>query len=179
MDYILIIFLLASLLLIIYIYFSWIISSIKYWIPQVWTYSSDFLLINKYLKNLNWKWKRLLDLWSWTWRALRFFEKAYWMKTTWYEIDLWNYIISKFLNYLFNCKSEIHKKNYNDAQFKNYNFIYLYLFPKNMMKLEDHIFKKADKWTIIIANSFKFPKNKPIEIIKNKKWKDRIFIYKV
>lgn len=167
-------------LTIVFIYILWIRNSIKYGIPQVWTYNSDFILIRKYFDNLsNHKWKRLIDLWSWTWWALRFFEKHYWMKTVWYEVDLWNFLISKFLNNLFKCKSEIFKKNLNNVDLSGFDYIYLYLFPEFLANIEDSIFRKAKKWTIIITNSFQFSKNKAIEIIKSKKWKDRIFIYKV
>lgn len=166
-------------LLFIILYILSIINSIKYKVPQVCTFWSDFKVMINNLSKYNLEWKKIIDLWSWTWKVLRFFEKKFKMRVTWYEIDLWNIIISKIYNKIFWCNAEIINKNYFEEDLTKYDFIYVYLFPKLMDKIEEKIWKEAKKWTIIFSNAFRFANNKPIEILKNEKKEEEIYIYKI
>ena len=153
-------------------------NNIKYIVPQVSTFKSDFEVLRKWLKKYNLRWKKILDLWSWIWKAIRFFEREFDMKATWCEIDLSNTIIAKILNKIFGSKCEVIKWNYFKLDLKQYDFIYIYLFPELMEKVEEKIWKDAKKWTIIFVNAFKFQKHKPIDIFY-KNWKEKIFVYEV
>lgn len=161
------------------LYFMSMISWVFYKVPQVSTFKSDFLVMKKNLWKYNLKWKKIVDLWSWIWKTLRFFEKEFEAKTYWYEVDLANFLISKVLNKIHDSKSKIIFWNFKKADLEEYDFIYVYLLPKIMEKIEDFIFSKSNKWTIIFSNAFKFKNKLPIEIIKDEKWKEEIYVYKV
>jgi len=156
-----------------------IINSFRFKVPQVSTFKSDFKVMKKWLKKYNLEWKKIADLWSWTWKVLRFFEKEFNMKTTWYEIDLANILIAKVVNKIYWLNSIFYKKDYLKADLKKYDIIYIYLFPELIEKIENKIWNECNKWTIVISNAFKFKKHKPINVLKNKKWEEEVFLYKV
>lgn len=161
------------------IFINSVINSIIYWVPQVWTFWSDIEIMKLWLQKYNLSWKKIVDLWSWTWKSLRFFEKNFKMKTSWYEVDFSNYLISKILNKIFWLHSKIVRSDFLKAKLDEYEFIYLYLFPELMIKLEDFIFSQSKKWTIIFSNAFNFKNRIPIEILLGKNWKEEVYIYKV
>ena len=167
------------IILIIIIVFISLLNSIIYKVPLVWTFLSDFNVMKKWLKKYNLKWKYLVDLWSWTWKVLRFFEREFNMKTTGYEIDLWNILIAKFFNKIFWLKAKIVKKSYFDTNLSKYDYIYIYLYPELIEKIQEKIWYDCKEWTIIFSNAFKLKKYKPIEILKDEKWNDEIYIYKI
>jgi len=160
------------------LYFMSLINYIRFKVPQVSTFSSDFKVLKDNLWKYNLEWKKIADMWSGIGKVIRFVEKEFWAKSTGYEIDLSNVIIWKILNKVFWSKSKIIKWNYFEADLKKYDFIYIYLFPCLMEKVEEKIFSDAKKWTIIFVNAFKFWKHKPIDIFY-KNWKEKIFVYKV
>lgn len=162
----------------VFVYFLSLKNSLKYKVPQVSTFDSDFRVLEKYLWKYNLKWKKIIDFWSWIWKIIRFFEKKYYMISTWYEIDLWNILIAKLLNKILKSKSKIINKSYFDANLSKYDYIYVYLFPSLIDKVEKKIFSEGKKWTIIFVNAFKFNKHKPIDVFL-KNGKEKIFIYKI
>lgn len=56
----------------------------------------------------------------------------------------------------------IFNKNYSDA-----NIIYIYLLPKGVKKLEEKLAKELKKKTIIITQTYHFPKLKPFKKQEN------------
>jgi len=173
-----IIIILTILLVWTLLYFMSLINYFRFKVPQVSTFSSDFKVLKDNLWKYNLEWKKIADMWSGIGKVIRFLEKEFWAKPTGYEIDLSNVIIWKILNKVFWSKSKIIKWNYFEADLKKYDFIYIYLFPCLMEKVEEKIFSDAKKWTIIFVNAFKFWKHKPIDIFY-KNWKEKIFVYKV
>jgi len=166
-------------LFIIFLFVLSIINSMIYWVPQVWTFKSDIEIMKIWLKKYNLSWKKIIDLWSWTWKTLRFLEKYFEAKLTWYEIDLFNYLLSRFLNKIFWLNANIKKDDFLKANLQDFDFIYIYWFPKLMDKYENFIFSKAKKWTIIFSNAFKFKNKIPIEILVDKAWIPEMYIYKI
>lgn len=166
-------------LFIVFIYISSVFNSIKYWVPQVWTFGSDIEVMKKWLEKYNLKWKKIIDLWSGTWKSIRFFEKYFWAKTTWYEIDFGNYLVSLLLNKIYWLNANIKRSDFKNANLVDYDFIYIYLFPKIMERIKTFIFSKSNKWTIIFSNAFLFKDKIPIEILKNSNWKEELYVYKV
>ena len=75
--------------------------------------------------------------------------------------------------------AKIIKWNYLKIDLNKYDFIYIYLLPKIIDKAEKRIWEKAKKWTIIFSNAFKFINHTPIEILKDEKGKEEIYVYKV
>lgn len=179
LQYILWFIFIVIFLLFIIVFLLWLINSIIYKVPQVSTFQSDFNVLKKFLVKYKPSWKKIVDLGSWTWKTIRFFEKEFNMNTFWYEIDFWNFLISVFLNKLFWLNSTIFRNNYLKADISNYDFIYIYLFTELMKGIESRIWNSAKKWTIIISNAFKLLDHKPIEVLYDDKWKEEIYIYKV
>jgi hypothetical protein len=68
--------------------------------------------------------------------------------------------------------------DFSSADIHEADYIYLYLFPQQMLDIEDRIFASLKKDGLVIANTFPFGKHIPFQIIKNRKWKERIFLYK-
>lgn len=155
-----------------------LINSIKYKVPQVSTFNSDLEIIKKAFWKYGLKWKKIVDLGSGIWKITRLLEKDFWTKSTGYEIDLSNVIISKILNKIFSSNAKIIRWNYFKADLKKYDFIYVYLFPVLMEKIEEKIWADSKKWTIIFVNAFKFKNHETIDIFY-KNWKEKIFVYKV
>ncbi len=167
------------LLIILFFYISSVINFIRLNVPQIATYNSDFEIMKKWLIKYNLQWKKIIDLWSWTWKSLRFFEKYFNARATWYEIDYSNYLVSIILNKFNWLNSNINRANFLKANLNEFDFIYMYLFQETMDKYADFIFSNSKKWTIIFANAFKFSNKKPIEILYWVNWKEEIYIYQV
>lgn len=162
----------------VFIYFLSLKNSLKYKVPQVSTFSSDFVVLEKYLWKYDLKWKKIVDLWCGIWKVVRFFEKKYKMKAFWYEIDSWNVLIARIINKIFSSKVKVSRWDYFNVNLNKYDFIYIYLYPQLMDKVEKKIWKDAAKWTIIFVNAFKLNKHKPIDIFL-KNGKEKIFVYKI
>ncbi|HKL44337.1 MAG TPA: class I SAM-dependent methyltransferase [Candidatus Absconditabacterales bacterium] len=122
----------------------------------------------------------MLDLGCGDGKVLRFFQKTYNLKKCiGYDINPYATIRGKILNKLKGHKNiKIYKKNFLDAKLKGYDYIYTYLRPSQLADIENRLRKNKDKSTIIISNSFEYSKHKPFKILKDKKGKEIIFLYK-
>jgi hypothetical protein len=171
-------FVLIFLVLIIFLYTSSLLNNIIYKVPQVSTFNSDLDILKQVFNKYYINWKKMADLWSWTWKMLRLFEKEYEMNATWFEIDFWNVLISKIISKSLGLKNKSIKQNYFQADLKGFDFVYIYMFPCLMKRVEEKIWSSCEKWTIIFVNAFKFENQQPIEVFR-KNWKDKIFVYEV
>jgi hypothetical protein len=145
--------------------------------PYVWTFKRHFII----MKNIRIKPNaNILDLWCWDWKALRFFNKYFKLKKiTWYDINPYAIIRWKIINKITKNKNiELTHKNFLNTDIKWFDYIYIYLWTKQLAEIEDRIRKNKEKHTIIISNSFQFKKHKTLKTFKNKKWKNAIFLYK-
>lgn len=145
--------------------------------PYVWSFKRHLELMEKLSIKDNWS---LLDLWCGDGKALRFFDKNFNLrKLVWYDINKYAIFLGKILNkILWHKKIDIKLKDFTKWEIKWYDYIYFYLRPSQLARIEKRVREKKDKNTIIISNSFEFSKHKPYEIIKNRKWKKSIFLYK-
>jgi len=155
-----------------------LINNIIYKVPQVSTFKSDFKVLKDNLWKYNLEWKKIADLGSWIWKVIRFLEKEFWAKVTGYEIDYSNVIIAKIINKIFSSKTNVIRWNYFKVDLKQYDYIYVYLYPVLMEKLEEKIWSDAKKWTIVFVNAFKFQNHEPIDVFY-KGWREKIFVYKI
>ena len=119
------------------------------------------------------KWKKIVDLWCGDGKALRFFEKEFWLKWVWYDINHFAITYGKILNKLLKSNIKLYRQNFIWIDLQKFDYIYVYLFPEFMEKIEDWIFEDKKKDTIIISNSFKFKKHKPFKIVGEK-----IYLYR-
>jgi hypothetical protein len=72
----------------------------------------------------------------------------------------------------------MYKQDFSKANLSRYDYIYVYLLPQQMAAIESWIFEHMSTHAIIISNSFQFAIHKPYEVIKDKKGKPSIFLYK-
>ena len=167
---ILLIILILIVLIIWYYYISFIKSLFFTKVPYVWTFNRQLKILKKLdLK----KGSKILDLWCWDWKALRFFEKEFWLKWVWYDINTFAILYGKLLNKLFKSNIKIFRWNFLKQDISKYDYIYLYLFPDFLAKIEDWIFENKKKDAVIISTAFTFKKHKPFKIIA---WKIYLYI---
>ncbi|USN58994.1 MAG: hypothetical protein H6767_02695 [Candidatus Peribacteria bacterium] len=101
------------------------------------------------------------------------------MQATGYEIDLSNYLIGKILNLITKIPVNIQLKNYLKSDLSQFEVIYIYLYPELMEVLDTKIWSEATPGTLVICNAFQFEKRTPIEVLKDEKGKEEVFIYRV
>jgi len=140
-------------------------------VPYVGSFNRQLEMMKKL--NLK-KWKKIIDLWCGDGKALRFFEKQFWLKGTGYDINSFAILYWKLVNKIVKSNINLYKQDFTKIEnLKDFDYIYIYLFPEFMEKIEDWIFENKNKDTIIISNSFQFKKNRPFQIIDEK-----IYLYK-
>lgn len=125
------------------------------------------------------KWSTIVDLGCGDGKALRFFSKEFWLKCVGYDLNPFVILYGKIINFLLWFKYiSLIRSNFSKAQLAHYDYVYVYLFPNQLLAIEDWIFEHISKDCIIISNSFTFDKHEPFEIIYNQKNKKVIYIYK-
>ena len=144
--------------------------------PTISSFDKDLKIMKKLKLE---KWKKILDLWCANWKALRFFESEFSLIWEWYDINFFAIKWWRILNKIRKSKTKLFWKNFFESDVKKYDYIYIYLLPVQMESIEDWLFKNILKDTVIISNAFKFKKNLPFDVIKNDKWKEKIFLYKL
>lgn len=178
MEIFVLILLSIFLLCCMFFYFGLLYSVFKTKVPYVPSFNSELKLM---WQQLHLKpWKSLVDLGCGDWKSLRFLQKTFWLsRADWFDINPMPIFLWKIYNFFQHAKNvNLYCRDFNQVDLKRYDYVYLYLFPELLEKIEDDIFSKIDEKTIIISNSFQFKKHKPIEILKNENWKSKIYIYR-
>lgn len=167
----LLLFILCLIVILTYFYFlCYLKSLIKSNVPYVSSFNRQLKILKKLKIE---KWKKIVDLWCWNWKVLRFFENYFNLIWTWYDINLFAILYWKIINKIKKSDIKLIKADFLKQEIKQYDYIYLYLFPNFLEKIEDRIFENKNKDAIIISTAFKFKKNKPFKIINEK-----IYLYK-
>lgn len=110
---------------------------------------------------------------------MRFFSKTYNLVGDGYELQGFPYRYGKLLNHLFGYTTiTLSNKNFMLADLKRYDYIYVYLLPQQLAHIESWIFKNITDDAIIVSNSFQFALHQPFQIIKDKKGRASIFLYR-
>ena len=123
--------------------------------------------------------KTLVDLWCGDGKALRFFTQQFGVHCDGYELQSFPYHYGRFCNYLlWYPQIHLYKKNFHQADLGCYDYIYVYLLPKQMAQIEDRIFQHMKSDAIIISNSFQFAFHKPYSTINDTRGKPNIFLYR-
>ena len=143
--------------------------------PFVSSFDSDLKLI-KWL-NLT-KWKKIVDLWCGSAKALRFFESEFALLWDGYDINFFAIIWGLFWNKIKKSKVNLYWKNFFEADLKKYDYVYIFLLPKQLAYIESRLFKNIKDDCVVISSSFEFKKNKPYKIVSNQNWRSRIYLYR-
>lgn len=94
-----------------------------------------------------------------------------------YEKNELLYLFAKIFNRRPNLK--FYCSDFFQIDLSQFDYIYVFLFPFLLEKLEPKIEKEAKKGAFIISNSFIFPRLKPVKILESPKKLETIYIYKV
>jgi len=174
-----------SLLLIVIVFSAWRViyellvflfkkNTLAMYVPS---FNRHIRLMKDQLKLISWK--KLVDLGCGDAKAMRFFAKTFWLQCDGYELQRFPYLYGKLINFvLWYKKLTVYRQDFSQANLKRYDYIYVYLLPQQMAHIESRIFKHISDNAIIISNSFQFAVHKPYKVIKDKKGKPSIFLYK-
>lgn len=159
------------------LFFIWLLKKDKE-APYVDTFDKEIRLMKENLHLI--EWKKLVDLWCGDGKALRFFVKNFKVQWTWYDINVFALLLGSIINYCLSYQKEIKfiKSDFMKADLSKFDYVYVYLLPKQMAFIEDWIWENIKKDAIIISNSFQFKKHTPYEVVNNKKNKWCLFLYK-
>lgn len=126
------------------------------------------------------QWAKIIDLWCGDARALRFFNKHFELEDiTWYDINPYPILIWKIINKIQWQKNiKLYRQNFLKASIEDYDYIYMYLLPKQMTNIEEWIWQNKREKTVIISNTFQFKTHPAFQVVKNNKWKNVLFLYK-
>lgn len=70
------------------------------------------------------------------------------------------------------------RTNLKKAQLQHYDYVYIYLWPEQLITIEDWMFEYISKNCIIISNSFTFVKHLPFDVIHDERGKKVIYLYR-
>jgi len=145
--------------------------------PYVGTFNYQLKLMKRKLKLK--AGKTLVDLGCGDGKAMRFLQKTYNLKyCEGYDLNRVAICRGKLLNLVLRVKKvHIKRKNFLKIDLSKYDYIYLYLLPDQLAKIENWIWETCKKDVVIVTNSFQFAKHKPKKILKNKKGKGVIYLY--
>jgi SAM-dependent methyltransferase len=121
---------------------------------------------------------KIIDLGCGDGKALRFFSRHYWVKCQWYDINFFAIFYGRVINFIKGYTIKLFLKDFKYAPIGNVDYIYLYLFPEQLVSIEDWLFSWVKEWTLLISTTFHFKKHMPFDTIKDRKGQDRIFLYR-
>ncbi|MCX6822659.1 MAG: methyltransferase domain-containing protein [candidate division SR1 bacterium] len=122
--------------------------------------------------------KKILDLGCGDGKALRFFARHYGLNCQGYDINTFAIRYGRLINRIQGYKMKLVLKDFKHAPIGDTDYIYLYLFPGQMVSIEDWVFSGVKEGTILISTTFHFKKHIPFQIIKDRKGRDRIYLYR-
>ena len=145
--------------------------------PYVPSFDYHLRVMKKHLKLETWS--TIVDLWCGDGKALRFFSKEFWLKWIGYDLNPFVILYGKLIDRLFGYKHiKLIRSNFSKAQLARYDYVYVYLFPNQLIAIEDRMFENISKDCIIISNSFTFVKHEPFDIIHDGRGKKVIYLYR-
>lgn len=146
--------------------------------PYVPSFDTDLLLIKKHITFK--KWDSIVDLWCGDGKVLRFFSQYFWLKGVWYDSNPFVIFYGKILNIVFGYKDiRLVRSDFVHANLDYYDYVFLYLFPEQVLDMEDWIFSSVSENTIILSNSFAFFYHVPFKIILDENNTKIIYLYRI
>ena len=124
-------------------------------------------------------WSSLVDLWCGDGSALRFFSQYYNLRSLegfdTNSVAIWRGKITNLCNH-----NNIHlfTQNFLSVDLQKYDYIYLFLLPKQLDDIQEWLQKNMRPDTVIICNTFLFTKRKPYQELWSHDSKSVIRLYK-
>jgi hypothetical protein len=145
-------------------------------VPFVPTYTSDIEFI---VKKFNIQPSQVFyDLGSGDGKVCFLVNKLTGAKCVGFELTLWTHLLAALKLKVKSKKSKVEFRNTNffKANWQEADFIYGYLYPPLMGRVEEKFLKESKSGSIAIIRDFPFPNLKPQEVIKRPK-EHEIYIY--
>ncbi len=174
------IFLIVSLvfvLLVLFVNFSGFLGFILTRVPYVRTYRSEIKFIAEKLSiSSN---DIFYDLGSGDGRVVFLINKLSGATCVGYELTWWTHLLAKLKLVVKGQRSNVEFKNQNffKHSWNGANYIYGYLYPPLMGRVEEKFLTDCKPGSVAIIRDFPFPNLKPLEICNMPK-KHEIYIYK-
>lgn len=145
--------------------------------PYVPSFDYHLRIMKQHLKLR--RWGKIVDLGCGDGKALRFFGKEFGLKGTGYDLNPFVILYGKIINRLLGRKHiRLIRSNFSKAHLAQYDYVYVYLFPNQLIAIEARIFENIRKDCVIISNSFTFVKHQPFDSIADGRGKKVIYLYK-
>lgn len=113
----------------------------------------------------------------------RFFSRKCGLHVTGYEIDFGNWLVANVFTRIQRIPNiEYRMKNFyrmTEEEIQEYDYVYIYLFPELMKRIENELVPKMKKGTTIVVNGFPFPNLEPHKTFKRANGKDVIYFYTI
>ncbi len=96
-----------------------------------------------------------------------------------FELTYWNYLLAKIKSRVISHQSRVTFKNQNffKHSWDEAGYIYAYLYPPLMGRVEEKFVKECKPGSIAIIRDFPFPKSKPFKVLNTGKGHE-IYLYK-
>lgn len=125
------------------------------------------------------KWASIVDLGCGDGKALRFFAKEFGLKGTWYDLNPFVIWYGKVVNrLLWFTTIDLIRLDLKKAKLDHYDYVYIYLWPEQLVFLEDWLFEHITKNCIVVSNSFTFVKHIPFKTLEDTNNKKIIYLYR-
>lgn len=145
-------------------------------VPFVPTYSSDIeYIVEKFNIQSH---QTFYDLGSGDGKVCFLVNKLSGAKCVGFELTLWTYVLSVLKLKVKSVKSKVEFKNENffKVNWAEADFIYGYLYPPLMGRVEEKFLQESKRGAVAIIRDFPFPNLKPKEVIHRPK-KHEIYVY--
>jgi len=94
-------------------------------------------------------------------------EKSTGAKAKGFELTLWNYLYAKLKARLTNSKAQFYRKDFFKENWAEANYIYAYLYPSLMRRVEEKFVADCRTGSIAIIRDFPFPNLKPFKVLSS------------
>ena len=144
--------------------------------PFVPTYASDVEFI---VRELGIKSHDVFyDLGSGDGKVVFLIEELTGARVTGYELTWWTHLLAKIKKFFKNSRAVFYSQNFFKHSWQEANYIYGYLYPPLMGRVEEKFLNDCKPGSIAIIRDFPFPNLKPVEIYSMPK-KHEIYVYKI
>ncbi len=111
---------------------------------------------------------KVVDLGCGDGRFLRALWKKYEVAGVGYEVNLFAYCLSRFLNALFRVPAEVRFEDFRKADLSRYDIVFCYLFPDLLKELAPKFKRELKRGAILVSCNFEVPGLKPKLVLSAK-----------
>lgn len=174
--FIILLLFLALALVLLFVIFSEFVAFLRTRVPFVPTHAGDIEFI---VKKLGISSRDVFyDLGSGNGKVVFLVEKLSGATTLGFELSWWTILFAKLRALIKGSKVKFKNQNFFKADWFGANYVYCYLYPPIMGRIEQKFKQTMKPGSIAIVRDFPFPNLKPVDIYRMPK-KHEIYIYKL